>query len=347
MGLEERHPDIAAPLLAVRGLEIGIERMDGSGRVAGAAEDISFDLFRGKTLCLVGESGCGKSVTALSLLRLLPSPPVRVLGGEAFFEGKDLLALDDEELRHVRGNRIGMVFQEPMNSLNPVMTVGRQIEEALLLHKKISRAEARREAVASLSRVGIPNAEARAADYPHQMSGGMRQRAMIAMAMSCRPRLLIADEPTTALDVTMQKQILRLMRELMEETDGSLLLITHDIGVVAQMADDVAVMYSGKIVEQGGADDVLGNPKHPYTQGLLRSRPALAAEPRRDRLETIAGHVPGLWDRPPGCAFHPRCPFCFSICRTDPPPFFQVEGRKSRCWLNQPPRPELASPGGE
>ena len=337
--ISEQHP----ALLAVRNLSIGFERGDGSGAVARAVEDVSFTLRRGRTLCLVGESGCGKSVTALSIPRLLPSPPARLLGGEVYFDGRDLVTLSERELTALRGGRIGMIFQDPMTSLNPVMRVGDQIAEGLRLHKKLGAAAAREAAAAMLDKVGIPFAADRARDYPHQMSGGMRQRVMIAMALISGPSLLIADEPTTALDVTVQRQILSLMRALIDEADSGLLLITHDIGVVAQAADDVAVMYAGRIVEQGFARDVLARPEHPYTLGLLQSLPGGlqqgaedgaesggGASPRRARLGAIAGSVPDVWSRPKGCAFHPRCPYVFERCRKEIPPFFLVRDAARR-----------------
>lgn len=322
------------PLLDVRDLSVAFEREGGSGQLGIAVDGVSFSLERGKTLCLVGESGCGKTVTALSLLRLLPTPPARITGGSVLFNGDDLTAMPEKELRHIRGNRAGMVFQDPMTSLNPVMRIGDQIGESLRLHRGMTKRQAREEAIGMLERVGIPDPAPRVRDFPHQMSGGMRQRVMIAMALACGPELIIADEPTTALDVTIQKQILELMRGLIEGSGSGLLLITHDLGVVAQAADDVAVMYAGRIVEQGPARGVLEAPSHPYTTGLLRSRPGAA--PAKTRLEAIPGTVPGLWSRPHGCAFHPRCPSAFARCAFETPPLFQVDGgKKSRCWLSE------------
>ena len=330
-------PDGVPPLLEVLDLKVGFQRGGGSSAVGTAVDGVSFSLFRGKTLCLVGESGCGKTVTALSLLRLLPSPPARILGGSVLFDGQDLRMLPEKELRAIRGNRAGMVFQDPMTSLNPVIRVGEQMTEGLRLHQGLSAREANDAAVAMLERVGIPEPAARVRDFPHQMSGGMRQRVMIGMALACNPDLLIADEPTTALDVTVQKQILNLMRALIDDSRSALLLITHDLGVVAQIADDVAVMYAGRIVEQGSARRVLAEPSHPYTVGLLRSRPGLRE--RKKRLDAIPGTVPGLWSRPPGCAFHPRCAKAFAKCGQESPPFFQVGGDQiSRCWLLQSKR---------
>ena len=341
-----------APLLCVENLTVAFAYQGDNQRLGLAVEGASFILRRGKTLCLVGESGCGKSVSALSLLRLLPSPPAVVVDGSVLFDGQDLLTLSEAELRRIRGNRVGIVFQDPMTSLNPVIRVGDQMTEGLRRHKGLSADAARDAAVAMLAKVGIAEPEARVRDFPHQMSGGMRQRVMIGMALACEPDILIADEPTTALDVTVQKQILGLMRKLVEDTGSGLLLITHDLGVVAQIADDVAVMYAGRIVEQGPAAEVLAAPAHPYTVGLLRSRPGI--HKRKERLETIPGTVPGLWARPKGCAFHPRCPHAVARCQENQPPFFSVlshpdsslffdspmesllrnpEGRWSRCWL--------------
>lgn len=338
------------PLLRVKDLSVGFARQGDSRHIGAAVDGVSFSLRRGKVLCLVGESGCGKSVTALSLLRLLPSPPAQYLGGSVLFDGRDLLAAPEADLRHIRGNRIGMVFQDPMTSLNPVMRVGDQMTEGLRMHRRLSALEAKQVAVAMLAKVGMADPEARVRDFPHQMSGGMRQRVMIGMALACEPDLIIADEPTTALDVTVQKQILGLMRALIDDSGSALLLITHDLGIVAQIADEVAVMYAGRIVEQGPAAAVLANPAHPYTVGLLRSRPGIRE--RKDRLTAIPGVVPGLWARPAGCAFHPRCPSAFARCECEAPPFFPVlpedapfsdppagesphspEPWRGRCWL--------------
>lgn len=327
-------PPVHPPLLEVRDLCVVFEHEGGSGPVGVAVDNVSFTLERGKTLCLVGESGCGKTVTALSLFRLLPSPPARIISGSVLFRGENLTDMREKELRLIRGNRMGMVFQDPMTSLNPVMRVGDQIAEGLRLHRGLSRQAALDAAAVMLGRAGIAEPASRLRDFPHQMSGGMRQRVMIAMALACEPELIIADEPTTALDVTVQKQILELMRGLIQGSDRALLLITHDLGVVAQAADEVAVMYAGRIVEQGPARAVLQTPAHPYTKGLLRSRPGMA-EPKT-RLEAIAGTVPGLWARPEGCAFHPRCPSVMERCRVQAPPLFVLEGcRRSRCWLAQ------------
>ncbi len=327
---------VGQPLLSVSDLSIAIQRDHGSQVAALAVEEVSFDIDRRMTFCLVGESGCGKSVTALSLLHLLPCPPVHVISGKANFKGRDLLGLDDRELRKVRGDEIGMIFQEPMTSLNPVMRIGSQLAEGLRLHRRMSGEQGRKKSIELLEMVEIPQAGQRAREYPHQMSGGMRQRVMIAMAMACEPTLLIADEPTTALDVTMQRQILILMQKLMSDTSGALLLITHDFGVVEQIGDYVAVMYAGKIVEQGPADVIMKAAVHPYTKGLLSSRPSLFSKEKKGRLSAIPGTVPGLWERPAGCAFHPRCPYSMEICRSERPPFVPVwAGHHSRCWLHK------------
>lgn len=326
------------PLLQVRDLRIGFAGSGGSGMMALAVDGVSFSLSRGKVLCLVGESGCGKSVTALSLVRLLPSPPAVYLGGSILFEGGEVMSFSESQLRALRGDRVGMIFQDPMTSLNPVLRVGEQMTEGLRLHRGLSRDEAHAAAVALLERVRIPEPDVRAREFPHQMSGGMRQRVMIGMALACDPVLLIADEPTTALDVTVQKQILNLMRELIDDFGSGLLFITHDLGIVSQIAEDVAVMYAGRIVEQGPAAAVLSCPAHPYTAGLLRSRPGACGGTKR--LKAIPGVVPGLWARPEGCAFHPRCDKAFALCRQKAPPFFSAgENRQSRCWLLEQPAP--------
>jgi oligopeptide/dipeptide ABC transporter ATP-binding protein len=326
-----------SPLLQVEGLSVAFAREDAS-RPDLAVEDVSFTLHRGKTLCLVGESGCGKTVTALSIPRLLPSPPALPAGGAVSFEGRNLARLAEGKLAPLRGNRIGMIFQDPMTSLNPVLRVGDQIGESLRLHRGLSAASARSRAVTLLEKAGIAPPEERARDFPHQMSGGMRQRVMIAMAMACEPSLLIADEPTTALDVTVQRQILALMQTLIRETGSALLLITHNLGIVARTADDVAVMYAGRIVEQGPAGAVLAEPAHPYTIGLLQSLPSLpddGEDPRPSRLGAIPGLVPDPRNRPPGCAFHPRCARTLERCRREAPPLFSPDAsRLCRCLLH-------------
>ncbi len=281
-----------------------------------SVDDVSFTIEQGETLSLVGESGCGKSVTALSMMRLV-SAPGRVVGGEVLFEGRDLLKLSPAEMRAIRGDDIAMIFQDPMTSLNPVYTVGEQIAEAIRLHRKVSKREAWNQAIEAMRDVTIPAPEIRAKTYPHEMSGGMRQRVMIAMALACDPKLLIADEPTTALDVTIQAQILELLTELREKRHLALLLITHDLGVVAETSDRVAVMYAGKIVEEGSAKELFKHPRHPYTEGLLRAVPRLdeQREGRRKRLQTIEGVVPNPLELPPGCRFAPRCPHAQGTCR--------------------------------
>ena len=290
--------------------------------VAKAVDGVTYVVKRGETLGVVGESGCGKSVTALSVMRLIPDPPGRIVAGSIRFEGVDLASLSEEEMRKVRGNDIGMIFQEPMTSLNPVFTVGDQIIEAVMLHREASYEEARERAVEMLRLVGIPSPESRVDDYPHQMSGGMRQRVMIAMALSCDPKLLIADEPTTALDVTIQAQILDLMNRLQKELGMSILLITHDLGVVAQNAHHVAVMYAGKVVEYSNTREVFGNPRHPYTVGLFRSIPKLGVKVAR--LDTIPGTVPSALEFPAGCRFNNRCPFATDRCTTDEPSLREI-----------------------
>jgi len=291
------------PLLQID--NFSVEFLTGRGPVR-AVNESNFSIFPGQTVALVGESGCGKSVTAMSILRLLPTPPARYAGGRILFNGQDLLSISEKQMRQVRGRDIAMIFQEPMTSLNPVFTLGDQITEAVTLHQQVSRRQAVQIAEQALADVGINDPARRLDEYPHQMSGGMRQRVMIAMALACRPKLLIADEPTTALDVTIQAQILELLRKLQEETGMAILLITHDLGVVAENADTVAVMYASRIVETASVDDLFDRPSHPYTQGLLRSVPKLGQP--EGRLETIAGTVPRPGEFPTGCKFHPRCP---------------------------------------
>ena len=315
-------------LLEVRNLKTTFFTEDGA---IPAVDGVSFAINSGETLGIVGESGCGKSVTSLSIMRLIPSPPGRIMGGEIVFEGKDLLKITKEEMRTIRGNRISMIFQEPMTSLNPVLTVGRQIMEAITLHQRANRREARSRTVDILRRVGIPSPERRISDYPHQMSGGMRQRVMIAMALSCNSRLLIADEPTTALDVTIQAQILDLIKGLKEELGMGVILITHDLGVVADLVARVVVMYAGKIVEGADTLSIFKNPKHPYTVGLMESIPKLHED--RARLQVIEGNVPDPFDMPVGCRFHPRCARVKEICSIEEPGLVEVEtGHQVRCW---------------
>jgi oligopeptide/dipeptide ABC transporter ATP-binding protein len=307
------------------------------GGVVRAVDGVSYSVKAGETLGVVGESGCGKSVTALSILRLVTSPPGRIVGGAIRFEGQNLLEQSEQEMERIRGNEISMIFQEPMTSLNPLFKVGDQISEAIALHKGLTRRQARKHAIDMLRRVSIPEPEQRAQAYPHQMSGGMRQRVMIAMALSCDPKVLIADEPTTALDVTIQAQILDLMREIRESFGTAIVLITHDMGVVAENADRVVVMYAGRKVEEADVDDLFDNPAHPYTKGLLAAIPhlddAARADAGRTRLNEIKGMVPSLARLPPGCSFAPRCGFASDRCREAYPPLEEVRPRHwAACW---------------
>ena len=316
-------------LLEVKNLKTRFKTDEGSFY---AVDDISFSVQKGKTLGIVGESGCGKSVTSLSIMRLIQSPG-KIESGEIIFNGKDLLKINDDSMRDVRGNQIAMIFQEPMTSLNPVFTCGDQIEEVVRLHKKnLSRAEVKEQAIAMLRKVGIPAPEKRYDEYPHQLSGGMRQRVMIAMAMSCNPQLLIADEPTTALDVTIQAQILDLMRNLQKDFGAGMILITHDLGVVAEMCNDVAVMYAGKIVEYGTVEDIFYRPKHPYTKGLLNSIPHFESGQRLEKLKTIPGMVPSLMNLPIGCRFKDRCFKAQPNCGIKHPPLEKVETHLVACY---------------
>ncbi len=296
-----------------------------------AVDGVSFAVRAGETLGIVGESGCGKSVTSLSILRLIPSPPGKIVGGEILFKGTNLLSLPDPAMRKIRGNDISMIFQEPMTSLNPVYTCGDQIMEAVILHQKVGKAEARTRAIEMLRLVGIPSPEQRVDEYPHQLSGGMRQRVMIAMALSCQPEVLIADEPTTALDVTIQAQILELLNRLQREMGMAILLITHDLGVVAETCNRVAVMYAGQVVEYAGVEDIFARPRMPYTVGLLGSIPKLGEE--RERLRVIPGNVPNPSEFPSGCKFHPRCPVAIDRCKVENPPLTTIRpGHEVRCW---------------
>ena len=303
--------------------------------VVRAVDGVSYTVQSGETVALVGESGCGKSVSALSVMRLVSAPAGRIVGGQVLFQGRDLLALDEESMRRMRGREIAMVFQEPMTSLNPVLSIGRQLTEPLEIHLGMPPEQARQRAVELLATVGIPDPERRLRQYPHQFSGGMRQRLMIAMALTCHPALVLADEPTTALDVTIQAQILELMRELSRERGIALVLITHNLGVVARYAHRVNVMYAGKMVEQGSAREVYANPRHPYTIGLLHSVPRLDV-PRKARLHPIDGQPPDLAHLPRGCAFAPRCPYAMARCRTELPPLMPVApDHLSACWVAQ------------
>ncbi len=316
------------PVLEVRDLRTYFHTEEG---VARAVDGVSFAVGRGQTLGLVGESGCGKSVSAFSIMRLVPDPPGRIEDGQILLKGRDLLVLDEEEMRRVRGDDIAMIFQEPMTSLNPVLTCGFQIAEAVVLHQQVPMQEARARAIEMLQLVGIPAPEQRIDEYPHQLSGGMRQRVMIAMALSCNPDVLIADEPTTALDVTIQAQILALLESLQESLQMAIVMITHDLGVIAETADQVAVMYAGQIVEYAETQALFIRPQHPYTRGLLRSIPLLDAE--QERLEIIPGVVPDARVFPPGCRFAPRCPLADDHCRAEAPPLEEIEaGHWASCW---------------
>ena len=303
--------DAEEHLLEVRNLCTYFHTEEGLGK---AVDGVSFELCRGETLGLVGESGCGKSVSALSVMRLIPQPPGQIESGEILFGGRDLLRLSEEEMCRVRGDEIAMIFQEPMTSLNPVLTCGFQIAESVILHQGVSKQEARNRAIEMLRLVGIPAPEQRVDEYPHQLSGGMRQRVMIAMALSCNPQLLIADEPTTALDVTIQAQILELLQRLQEELKMAVLMITHDLGVIAEVADRVAVMYAGQVVEYASTRDLFNSPQHPYTRGLMQSVPRL--DEARERLDIISGIVPDAREFPEGCRFAPRCPLAEDRCRS-------------------------------
>ena len=324
------------PVLRVDGLKTHFHTRDG---VVRAVDGVSFDVGAGETLAIVGESGCGKSVTAMSILRLLPMPPARIAGGRIEFDGRNLLDLSEPEMRAVRGNLISMIFQEPMTSLNPVLTIGQQVAEVLVLHRGLSQREALAQAAEGLRKVQISEPERRLRQYPHELSGGMRQRVMIAMALACGPRLLIADEPTTALDVTIQAQILELMRKLGAETGASIILITHDLGVVAEMAQRVVVMYAGRKVEEAGVEALFAHPRHPYTRGLLGSMPHLRSSLGDDgdappqRLVEIPGMVPSLKEDMPGCLFAPRCPDASERCRREVPPMQpHGPGHQAACW---------------
>lgn len=297
-----------------------------------AVNGVSYKIKEGETVCVVGESGCGKSVTALSLMRLIAAPQGEIVKGNINFNGKDITSLSEEEMMSIRGNDISMIFQEPMTSLNPVFTVGNQIMESIMLHQKLDKKQARDKAIEMVKLVGIPRAEAIVDSYPHELSGGMRQRIMIAMALSCNPKLLIADEPTTALDVTIQAQILDLMRDIKQKTQTSIMLITHDLGVVAEMADYVVVMYAGKVIEEGPVNDIFKNPLHPYTRGLLKSKPVINQE--TDRLYSIPGQVPNPIGMKDSCYFHERCEHCMEICKTQIPTIkYYDEQHKISCFL--------------
>ena len=317
------------PLLEVRDLQTYFFLRRG---IVKAVDGVSFTLNRRETLGLVGESGCGKSMTALSILRVIPKPAARIVGGEVLFDGRDILQLTEGEMRHLRGRRMAMILQDPMTSLNPVFTIGDQMREAITTHRRVTRRLLKSQVVDLLQMVKMPSANIRVGQFPHQMSGGMRQRVVGAMSLANEPNLIIADEPTTSLDVTIQAQYLRLLKELQEETDSSIIFITHDFGIVAKMCDKVAVMYAGKIVEAGPVREIFNNPSHPYTQALLKSVPNV--DERVDRLYSIQGHPPSLSDVPPGCTFAPRCPFVMDVCRKQFPPSVTVGAdHAASCWL--------------
>ena len=321
-------------LLRVRGLQTYFRTEQGIVR---AVDGVDFDIRRGETFGVVGESGCGKSVTARSIMQLIERPQGDIVGGSIEYVGEDgklvsitQLEPNGADMRSLRGNEIAMIFQEPMTSLNPIYTIGDQIIEAIVLHQRVNYQEARKRAISLLDRVGLSDPHTQIDDYPHRLSGGMRQRVMIAMALSCNPRLLIADEPTTALDVTVEAQILDLMRDLQDEFDMSIMLITHNLGVVAEICDRVMVMYLGKVIEEGSVVDIFYNPRHPYTRGLLASIPQIGLS---DRLTPIEGAVPMMQDIPEGCTFAPRCPHAMPICGDDPPMFYPAENQRAKCWL--------------
>jgi len=327
------HGQNESPFFEIQDLHTAFYTDDG---VVKAVNGVELGLERKQILGLVGESGCGKTVTGLSVLGLIPQPPGKFEKGHILFEGIDLLTLGSAEMRRIRGNRIAMIFQEPMTSLNPIMTAGFQLKEAIQLHLGLNKQQANDLAVEMLDRVGLPDPKRRAGEFPHQMSGGMRQRVMIAMAVCCDPGLIIADEPTTALDVTIQAQIMELINQLREDTGTAILLITHDLGVIAEMADTVAVMYTGKIVEYASCDDLFDHPTHPYTLGLMQSIPKIN-EPLSENklLQAIPGVVPSLLQLPPGCSFRERCPYASKRCQSEPP-FFQItETHQVRCWLHE------------
>ena len=319
------------PILEVKGLSTHFFTDDG---LVKAVDRISYDIHEGETVGLVGESGCGKSVSALSLLRLIPNPPGKIVGGKIFFEGRDLLKLTEDEMCEVRGNKMAMIFQEPMNSLNPVRTIGWQISEPLEIHLGMSREEGLKKCVQLLTDVKIPEPATRVNAYPHLFSGGMRQRTMIAMGLGCNPRLIIADEPTTALDVTTQAQLLELMKNLTRDYQTALLIITHNLGIVARYADRINVMYAGRIIEKGTAVDIFKNPRHPYTEGLMASVPRLDYDIKK-KLVPIEGQPPDFLNMPKGCSFHPRCVYVFDRCRVETPELIPIfENHEAACWRN-------------
>jgi oligopeptide transport system ATP-binding protein len=321
---------MAQRLLEVNNLVTSFRTSEGTLQ---AVRDVSFHVDKGETLCIVGESGCGKSITSLSVMRLLPSNG-SIESGEILLNNEPLQNLSNEQMRKIRGNKMSMIFQEPMTALNPVLTIGYQLREPLMLHHKVSKSQASKQSIELLKQVGIPNAEKRLNQYPHELSGGMRQRVMIAMALACHPSLLIADEPTTALDVTIQAQILDLINDLKEKLDMGVLMITHDMGVVAEVADRVMVMYAGKKIEEGPVEEIFNNPSHPYTIGLLNSVPNV--DDPEFELEPIPGNMPGLNEQISGCRFHPRCKFAMDKCKVEAPPDFEIsKGHSAKCWLNE------------
>lgn len=330
-------------LLEIKDLEVSFDTYAGEVK---AVRGVSFHLDKGEAIAIVGESGCGKSVTAQSIMRLIPSPPSRVKKGSIMFNDREILKLSEREMQAIRGSEIGMIFQDPMTSLNPTMTIGKQIMEGLIKHRHLSKSQANEEALKMLKLVNIPNAEKRLKQYPHEFSGGMRQRAMIAIALACNPKLLIADEPTTALDVTIQAQIIDLMKDLQKELNTAIILITHDLGVVADMAQRIIVMYAGKIIESASLDDIFYNPRHPYTWGLLKSVPRLDAK-QKEELMPIEGTPPDLFAPPVGCGFAARCEYAMTICKEKQPEFTQVgEGHHAACWLTHPNAPKVDRPVG-
>jgi len=317
------------PILEVKNLKTYFYSDSGTVK---AADDVSFEVYPEETLGIVGESGCGKSITCMSIMQLIETPPGKYEGGEIIFDGIDIMKASKKQIMEIRGNKISMIFQEPMTSLNPVFRVADQIAEAIMIHQKISKKEAREEAVLMLGKVGIPNPERVAKDYPFSLSGGMRQRVMIAMALACKPKILIADEPTTALDVTIQAQVLQLMNDLKKDYKTSVIFITHDLGVIAEMSDRVMVMYAGKVVELADVEELFTEPMHPYTIGLMKSKPDMKTT--GDRLTVIQGNVPNLNQLPTGCAFHPRCPYAMDICREKAPDLRDLSSsRKIACWM--------------
>ncbi|GAX89493.1 ABC transporter ATP-binding protein [Effusibacillus lacus] len=328
-------------LLEVKNLKVSFQTYAGEVQ---AVRGVTFDVYKGEALAIVGESGCGKSVTAQTIMRLIPSPPSFIKDGSILFDGTEITRLTDKQMEEIRGSEMGMIFQDPMTSLNPTMTVGKQIAEGLVKHQGLSKEAAKERAIEMLRLVGIPSPESRVNQYPHQFSGGMRQRVMIAIALACNPKLLIADEPTTALDVTIQAQINDLMKELKEKTNAAIILITHDLGVVADVAQRVVVMYAGKVVEQGTVDEVYYDPKHPYTWGLLRSVPRLDDD-SKEELVPIPGTPPDLFAPPKGCAFAARCPYAMTVCLEEDPEHTQISSTHSAaCWLQHPSAPKVERP---